>query len=129
MSYNKRTWATGNVVGAVDLNRMEQGIEDASGSGAESLICTEEDGHLDKTFGELRMAHLNGVPIIVHKTQDNGESGTAVYIEALVSITYTTASVQAYGDIICDSLSYTVIVEEAPYTIEALDALYPHVPD
>ena len=26
MSYNKRTWATGNVVGAVDLNRIENGI-------------------------------------------------------------------------------------------------------
>lgn len=26
MSYNKRTWATGNVVGAVDLNRMEDRI-------------------------------------------------------------------------------------------------------
>ena len=28
MAYNKRTWATGNVVGAVDLNRMEGGIEE-----------------------------------------------------------------------------------------------------
>ena len=28
MSYNKRTWATGNVVGAVDLNRIENGIAD-----------------------------------------------------------------------------------------------------
>lgn len=26
MSYNKRTWATGNVVGAVDLNRIEDRI-------------------------------------------------------------------------------------------------------
>lgn len=39
MSYNKRTWANGNVVGAVDLNRMEQGIEDASGDSGFS--CTE----------------------------------------------------------------------------------------
>ena len=28
MSYNKRTWANGNVVGAVDLNRIENGIAD-----------------------------------------------------------------------------------------------------
>lgn len=28
MAYNKRTWATGNVVGAVDLNRIENGIAD-----------------------------------------------------------------------------------------------------
>ena len=29
MSYTKREWATGNVVGAVDLNRIENGIADA----------------------------------------------------------------------------------------------------
>lgn len=38
MSYNKRTWANGNVVGAVDLNRMEQGVE----SGQNGYECTEE---------------------------------------------------------------------------------------
>ena len=38
MSYNKRTWANGNVVGAVDLNRMEQGVE----SGQNGYECIEE---------------------------------------------------------------------------------------
>ncbi len=36
MSYNKRTWANGNVVGAVDLNRMEDGI--ASGDSIGLII-------------------------------------------------------------------------------------------
>lgn len=39
MAYNKRTWANGNVVGAVDLNRMEQGIEDA-GTGDWLVVTT-----------------------------------------------------------------------------------------
>lgn len=42
MSYNKHTWATGNVVGAVDLNRMEQGIEDASGGGGDVGYSCED---------------------------------------------------------------------------------------
>lgn len=57
MSYNKHTWATGNVVGAVDLNRMEQGIEDA-GSG-QVLVVTDTDGTLDKTWQEIYDAFPN----------------------------------------------------------------------
>jgi len=57
MSYTKRTWATGNVVGAVDLNRMEQGIEDA-GSG-QVLVVTDTEGTLDKTWQEIYDAFPN----------------------------------------------------------------------
>lgn len=38
MSYTKREWATGNVVGAVDLNRMEQGIANVD----VGYSCSEE---------------------------------------------------------------------------------------
>ena len=57
MSYTKREWATGNVVGAVDLNRMEEGIEDA-GSG-QVLVVTDTDGTLDKTWQEIYDAFPN----------------------------------------------------------------------
>lgn len=57
MSYTKREWATGNVVGAVDLNRMEEGIEDA-GSG-QILVVTDTDGTLDKTWQEIYDAFPN----------------------------------------------------------------------
>lgn len=60
MSYTKREWATGNVVGAVDLNRMEQGIEDAGSSGSgEVLVVTETKGILDKTWQEIYDAFPN----------------------------------------------------------------------
>ena len=57
MSYTKREWATGNVVGAVDLNRMENGIEDA-GSG-QVLVVTDTEGTLDKTWQEIYDAFPN----------------------------------------------------------------------
>ena len=88
MSYNKHTWATGNVVGAVDLNRMEQGIED---SGNILIVEATFDGNitytLNKTWQEIYDAFPN-VKIIyngsyvteekivteigVHKNQENG---------------------------------------------------------
>jgi hypothetical protein len=55
MSYTKREWATGNVVGAVDLNRMEQGIEDSRGIlVVNSVYDSENDSDtLDKTWQEI----------------------------------------------------------------------------
>lgn len=55
MSYTKRTWATGNVVGAVDLNRMEQGIEDSRGILVVNSVYNENNNlyTLDKTWQEI----------------------------------------------------------------------------
>ena len=66
MSYNKHTWATGNVVGAVDLNRMEQGIEDA-GSGDILVVTTSgtDTITMDKTWQEIYDAFPN---VIVAKS-------------------------------------------------------------
>ena len=61
MSYTKREWATGNVVGAVDLNRMESGIEDA-GSGQVLVVnLTSNAGTTtaDKTWQEIYDAFPN----------------------------------------------------------------------
>ena len=38
MAYNKNTWANGDVISAEKLNNIEQGIEDASGSGGVEVI-------------------------------------------------------------------------------------------
>ena len=55
MSYTKREWATGNVVGAVDLNRMEQGIEDSRGVLVVNSVydSNTETYTLDKTWQEI----------------------------------------------------------------------------
>ena len=53
MAYNKRTWATGNVVGAVDLNRMEGGIEENHpGYEYKEEIVTLWEGSITTTLSE-----------------------------------------------------------------------------
>lgn len=73
MSYNKHIWATGNVVGAVDLNRMEQGIEDSRGIlVVNSVYDSENDSYtLDKTWQEI----YDAFPfVIVYNNEDGAES-------------------------------------------------------
>lgn len=82
MSYNKRTWATGNVVGAVDLNRMEQGIEDAGSSGSGEVLVVNavydsvnDSTTLDKTWQEI----YDAFPFAIIYHNDNGlESKNAI---------------------------------------------------
>ena len=74
MSYTKREWATGNVVGAVDLNRIENGIEDAGSTGGGALVIrvASVDGettYYDKTWQEVSDAYDAGLPVYV---QDEG---------------------------------------------------------
>lgn len=65
MSYTKREWATGNVVGAVDLNRMEQGIEDAEEILVVNSTYNENDDlfTLNKTWQEIYDAFPNVIII------------------------------------------------------------------
>ena len=72
MSYNKRTWATGNVVGAVDLNRMEQGIEDSRGILVVNSVYDNitDSETLDKTWQEI----YDAFPFVVVYTNINGAS-------------------------------------------------------
>ena len=85
MSYTKREWATGNVVGAVDLNRMEQGIEDANGGGVEPLIVNVNDdapASLDKTWQEIHDAFPNVYIRIVQSSP----FGDGVFMQSIEAI-------------------------------------------
>lgn len=101
MSYNKRTWATGNVVGAVDLNRMEQGIEDASGGGAEPLIVNfdhvDGDGNsiYDKTWQQVHDAMPN-VLVKCH-TEDTDPDTSDVYVNDWSSVMVNVTSFTVNG--------------------------------
>lgn len=55
--YVAREWSNGDIVTAANLNRMEQGIEDA-GSG-QVLVVTDTNGTLDKTWQEIYYAFPN----------------------------------------------------------------------
>ena len=64
MSYTPTNWATGDVITAEKLNKLEQGV--ASGGGV--LIVTGTNGTLDKTWQEIYDA-----PFAVIKKDDDGE--------------------------------------------------------
>ncbi len=77
MSYTKREWATGNVVGAVDLNRMEQGIEDSRGIlVVNSVYNSENDSYtLDKTWQEI----YDAFPFVIEHYNKDGVEGKASF--------------------------------------------------
>ena len=64
MSYDKNTWAKGDVITANKLNHIEDGIENAGGGGGITLVnISTQDGETftaDKTFAELFTAYSNG---------------------------------------------------------------------
>jgi len=110
MSYNKRTWATGNVVGAVDLNRMEQGIEDSRGIlVVNSVYDSENDSYtLDKTWQEINDAF----PFVIEYYNGNGREGKYIinsvgiknniyWVEGFDS--YNTASASGYPTTLLNS--------------------------
>lgn len=107
MAYNKRTWANGNVVGAVDLNRMEQGIEDA-GTGDWLVVTTSGTGviTMDKTWQEIYDAFPNvilnysneytsGKRLILNVYQDV-ESGNYMVAESDNGVAFSTNSATGY---------------------------------
>ena len=67
MSYTPTNWATGDVITAAKLNKLEQGVASAGGV----LIATDTNGTLDKTWQELYDA-----PFAVIKMNEDGEMYT-----------------------------------------------------
>lgn len=54
MSYTPTVWATGDVVTAEKLNKLEQGVASAGGgSGGGVMIVNDVNGTLDKTWQEI----------------------------------------------------------------------------
>ena len=60
MAYNKTTWATGDIVTAEKLNKLEDGVEDAGGGPL--VVTATKSGTvfvLDKTYAEISAAMGN----------------------------------------------------------------------
>ena len=115
MSYTKREWATGNVVGAVDLNRMEQGIEDAGSSGSGEVLVVnsvynESDNSytLNKTWQEI----YDAFPFVIEYTNENGAenkniihqvgNNNGIYFVSSID-SYETTSASGYPTSLSDS--------------------------
>ena len=79
MSYTPTEWKTGDIVTSTKLNKLEQGVANASG-GALVVEATTQNGTdftADITIGELYEAALTG-PVIIHSdyTFNNGARDT-----------------------------------------------------
>ena len=95
MSYTKREWATGNVVGAVDLNRMEQGIEDSRGVlVVNSVYDSITDSYtLDKTWQEI----YDAFPFVIGYHNENGvDVKTTIHNVGIEDNTYFVGEIQSY---------------------------------
>lgn len=79
MAYTPKTWQCDDTITADELNRMEQGIAEASqdGGGADSLlVVNDNDGTLDHTWKEIYDAYNSGKTV---KVRQQG-LGNAVFI-------------------------------------------------
>ena len=108
MSYEPKQWKSGDTITAEDLNKMEQGIADASSGGTliielDNEASTAEKVVFDKTWQEVYDALKNGTRVIMLiettlppgvtnasvKTATNNTSGMAapyqVYVETNIN--------------------------------------------
>ena len=70
MSYEKQTWANGDVITAEKLNHIEDGVYSNSQSGGVLLVNESYDDDtgistLDKTYTEIKAAIDAGIPVTV----------------------------------------------------------------
>lgn len=73
MSYEPTTWKDGDLVTSAKLNKMEQGIVNATSSGATSptanLVAIMTSGTLDKTWQEI---YDENISVIIDAPADSG---------------------------------------------------------
>lgn len=100
------------------------------GGGVEPLIVnstydsSSELYTLDKTFGEIRIAYNNVQPIIIH-LDESFEGSIAMNDDTVSGIRYEINDSSIIGTIRVEGSDYSCSSYDAPFTLEALDALYP----
>ena len=91
MSYEKQTWANGDVITATGLNHMEDGI--AGAGGGVLLVNVEKNGNtqtLDKTWDEIHTAYMAGSNIVLDfdTSLDDPATGYTAHSYCLVCSVY-----------------------------------------
>lgn len=77
MSYTPTNWATGDVITAEKLNKLEQGVAESV------LVLTESDDGLSKTAGEIMEALKSGSAVYIFMEDDE-----FMYVNALKTAEY-----------------------------------------
>lgn len=93
MAYEKTNWATGDVITAEKLNKIEEGIENVSGGSGggvmTALITVEspEGGTCDKSYDVILAEITSGKPVIVSAVAGDVCLGSAFVIPDYVGST------------------------------------------
>ncbi len=117
MSYEKNTWATGDVVTSEKLNHMEDGIAEGGSGGTPIINTTRTAGSdystvftFDKTFAEVKaMLDAGQIPVVkcVYETEDRtmyypvygtgkwGDDNYYVKMQGMYEGYYTTVEAEA----------------------------------
>lgn len=82
MAYTPTNWQCGDVVTAEKLNKLENGLADCCGGGAEPLVVNVNGGALDKTWQEIHDAFPN----VYIKNVSGSPFGGAVYMQSIEKI-------------------------------------------
>lgn len=81
MTYEPTEWKTGDVVTSAKLNKLEQGVADASGGGVLVVHMTLDDqtgtATMDKTAGEIYQASQDSVVCLKFVFSDELDGGGA----------------------------------------------------
>ena len=93
MSYTPTTWATGDVITAEKLNKLENGVADGTklfvinATGVASQDNPQTTPTLDKTYDEIKAAYDAGMtPVICYKeTSPVGEASVILQLQFNIS--------------------------------------------
>lgn len=131
MPYERKTWGCGESITSGALNNIEDGIEESLSNSSPYIVNAiwddrDDSAQMDKTFGEIRHAFSSGRTVLVIEVHEESEDYQCE-TSAVRDVVYTLVgggTPSAVG-VVHAHQSFEVQANSAPYTLDALDALYP----
>lgn len=87
MAYTPTTWVSGDTITAAKMNKLEQGVSDASSSGGVLIVHNTQSTELnttintlDKTWQEIHDASLTGLVVLIGDVDTSPWFGYIDYI-------------------------------------------------
>lgn len=127
MSYTPTEWASGDVITAEKLNKLENGVAEASSSDVEvvSITITPSGATLDKTYIEIDEAYKSGKMIFGKFIFGNNNFFGNIYVRLLGSentyyFEYVSHTLSGSGSInwVSDTLNIVTVPYDGDATYE-----------